>query len=395
MQYIVKHTLLIALSCLLAYNGLGQRSVIDSLKKLAISADNDSIKALYFARIAKQYWFISSDTALLYTNQASDLANQKNIKGLFPYCYNSFAVLDYLVGNYHEALEKYFKGLKDSKNNPIIHCILLDNIGMVYQELRDYEKAKTYYMESLKIKKEEKDSSRFSNTFNIIGSIYNSLHQYEKAKLYFDTTYLYAHRFNRLYDEADALGNIANYYTRKKDFINAEIYCRRALSIKQKLEDIYGIATSFSDLGTILLNQNKDKEAESFLLQGKKLAEQNNYFEVLLPIYQNLSDVHVKKGNYKQALYYITKTIAIKDSVLSDAKIREAAIKEKEFTFSVKQASDSLKNEAERLQTQVIHEKELYKQRLFVYGAIILAVLMLAVAIVVFRAFKEKQKSNY
>ena len=167
-----------------------------------------------------------------------------------------------------------------------------------------------------------------------------------------------------------------------------------ALSIKQKLEDVYGVATSLSDLGNILLNQNKDKEAESFLLQGEKLALQNSYFELLVPLYQNLSDYYRKKGEYKQALFFISKTIAIKDSILADGKIREAAIKEKEFTFSVKQASDSLKNETERMQTQVIHEKELYKQRLFIYGAIILAVLMLAVAIVVFKAFKEKQKSN-
>ena len=82
-----------------------------------------------------------------------------------------------------------------------------------------------------------------------------------------------------------------------------------ALSIKQKLEDVYGVATSLSDLGNILLNQNKDKEAESFLLQGEKLALQNSYFELLVPLYQNLSDYYRKKGEYKQALFFISKTL--------------------------------------------------------------------------------------
>ncbi len=393
MHYIFKN-ILVTVSCLLSLSAVCQRSVIDSLKKLSISTNNDSIKALYFSKIGKEYWFISPDTSLQYTNQSFELASKKNIKGLFPYCQNNFGVLKYLAGNYHEALECYFKGLKFSKSNPIIHCILLNNIGMVYQELKDYEKAKKYYLETLISKKERRDSIRFANTYNSIGIVYTSLHQSEIAKLYFDSSYYYGKKFENPYAEADALGNIASYYTRKKDFINAEFYCRRALSIKQKLEDVYGVATSCSDLAAILLNQNKDKEAESFLLQGEKLALQNSYLELLVPLYQNMSDYYRKKGEYKQALFFITKTIAIKDSILTDGKIREAAIKEKEFTFSVKQASDSLKNEAERLQTQVIHEKELYKQRLFVYGAIILAVLMLAVAIVVFRAFKEKQKSN-
>ena len=188
MQCIVKHTLIV-LSCLLAYNGLGQRSVIDSLKKLSISANNDSIKALYLAKIGKEYWYISPDTSLQYTNQAFDIASKKNIKGLFPYCQNNFGVLKYLAGNYNEALECYFKGLKYSKSNPIIHSILLDNIGMVYQELRDYDKARIYYLETLISKKERRDSIRFANTYNSIGIIYNSLHQFEIAKLYFDTSY--------------------------------------------------------------------------------------------------------------------------------------------------------------------------------------------------------------
>lgn len=372
----------------------GQRKIIDSLKNLVVNERNDSLKALLLNKIGKEYWYINTDTSYLYTLEALEIAKKRNIKGIFPYCNNNFGVIDFLKGDYHKALEKYFEGLKYANVNKTIKGILLNNIGMVYQELRDYNKAQEYYRKTLILKKENFDSSRFAPTYNSIGLAYNSLHQYEIAKLYFDSAYFYGKRFDEYYTEADALGNIANYYFRNKNYVQAEKYCREGLSIKKEQEDAYGLSTSYSDLGAILLNLNKLKEAKDALLASEKLAIENNYNDLLVPVYQNMSELNQKQGDYKKALFYITKTIALKDSILSEGKIRDAAIREQSYSYGVAAVKDSLRIENERIQTSLSHEKVVFKQQMLIYGVIIAFLLLLLIAILIFRAFKQKQEAN-
>ena len=372
----------------------GQKKIIDSLKTLALNEKNDSLKATLLNKIGKEYWYINTDTSALYTLEATEIAQKRNIKGIFPYCSNNLGVIDYLKGNYHKALEKYFEGLKYANANKTIKGILLNNIGMVYQELRDYHKAQEYYRKTLSLKKENFDSSRFAPTYNSIGLTYKSLHQYEIAKLYFDSAYSYGKRFDDYYTKADALGNIANYYLRNKNYFQAEKYCREGLSIKKEQEDAYGLSTSYSDLGAILLKLNKLKEAKDALLASEKLAIENNYNDLLVPVYQNMSELNQKEGDYKKALYYITKTIALKDSILSEGKIRDAAIREQSYSYGVAAVKDSLRIENEKIQTSLSHEKVVFKQRMLIYGVIIAFLFLLLIARLIFRAFKQKQEAN-
>lgn len=233
-----------------------------------------------------------------------------------------------------------------------------------------------------------------ATTYNNIGSIYNSLKKEDIAKLYFDTTLLIAKRFEDYYSEADALGNIANYYYKKRNYPLAEEFCRKAYDIKLKLEDDYGSATSASDMSAILMEQKKTDIALKYLFEGEKIALNHNFIDLLLPIYRNYSQAYEIKGDYKKSIYYLNKAFEIKDTILMEGKIREAATKEKEYNFNLLQIKDSLKNENQKIQTKLLHDKEIYKQKTYSYIGIVGFVIMLIIALIVFKAFQEKKKSN-
>lgn len=127
-----------------------QQQVIDSLKQKAEIEKNDSLKAILFNKIGKEYWYINTDSSIQFTNKALKIAQQKKINGVLPYCYNNFGVIEYLKGNYSNALNQLFKGLPYSRKNHIIHGLLLNNIGMSYHELKDLNKAQEYYKKLLK-----------------------------------------------------------------------------------------------------------------------------------------------------------------------------------------------------------------------------------------------------
>ncbi len=389
-----KNNLIILFILSICSLGFSQDGIIDSLKLLSKNAKNDSLKAIYDCKIGKEFWYINTDSSNYYTKKAQQIAIKKNMKGILPYCYNNYGVLEYLKGNYSGALKHYFEGLKFVGSNLVMKGILLNNIGMNYTDLRDYKKAQEYYEKTIAIKKEMGDSARLATTYNNIGVIFNSLRKPEIAKLYFDTTLFLAQKFPDYYTEADAYGNIANYHYKKANYKEAEKYCRKAYDLKKKLQDSYGCATSSSDLSAILIASNQLNLAEKSLIEGEKIALENNYYEALLPIYQNYSKIYEKKGDFKKALFYTNKSINIKDTLLEDGKLREAAVKEKEYSFEVIQMKDSLQNEFQKNETKLAHDKQLYKQKLVSYVVIIALIGVLLIAVFIFRAYNEKKKSH-
>lgn len=389
-----KSSLIIVFILSICSFGVSQNRIIDSLKIISKNTKNDSLKAIYDCKIGKEFWYINTDSSNYYTKKAQQVAFKKNMKGILPYCYNNYGVLEYLQGNYSGALKNYFEGLKFVGSNLVMKGILLNNIGMNYTDLRDYKKAQEYYQKTISLKKQMGDSARLATTYNNIGVIFNSLRKPEIAKLYFDTTLFLAQKFPDYYTEADALGNIANYNFKKANYKEAEKYCRKAYALKKELQDSYGSATSASDLSAILMASNQLDLAEKTLAEGEKIAIDNNYPEALLPIYQNYSQIYEKKGDFKKALFYINKTISLKDTLLADGKLREAAVKEKEYSFEVIQMKDSLQNEFQKNETKLAHDKQLYKQKLVSYAVIVALTGVLLIAVFIFRAYNEKKKSH-
>jgi hypothetical protein len=100
--------------------GVAQQHIIDSLRMRVRNAPNDSIKGVFQCKIGKEFWYINADSSSFYTNAAKEIAVTKNINGLLPYCFNNYGVLEYLQGNYSNALKNYFEGLKFANSNLVM-----------------------------------------------------------------------------------------------------------------------------------------------------------------------------------------------------------------------------------------------------------------------------------
>ena len=371
-----------------------QNREIDSLKVIVIKEKNDSLRALAYCKLGQKFLYTHPDSCIYYTNISKSIAIKKNIKSIFSYCYNNYGVLHSLKGNYANCLTNYFEGLKYVKPGTIIEGILFNNIGMIYAELKDDKKALEYYRKALSVKKIIGDSSRLASTYINIGNCNNDLNRYDDAKCYFDTALILAQKFDNQVTMADAFGNIGNYYFRKKNFKEAEKNCRKALQVKQSIDDLYGYATSLSDLSLMLMANGNNNEAENVLKEADKIATDNMFIDLLFPIYRNFSDLYKARSDYKNALFYLSKLMTIKDTILADGKLREAAIKENQYSFEMIQLKDSLNNVNKTKETKLLHDKEMFKQRVYTYGGIIAFVCMLLVSIFIFKAYKAKNQSH-
>ena len=147
---------------------------IDSINNSIPSIQNDTIKARMYKAIAEKCLISFPQQTLLYANKGLQLATKMGwAKGLA--VFNDIIGQHYSnKGNLDSAIYFYEKAYQiDIKNDFKLNAAsTLNNIGVVYQNQADYEKAITKFTEALKIAEAEKNNSLTAICNQNIGQIY-------------------------------------------------------------------------------------------------------------------------------------------------------------------------------------------------------------------------------
>jgi tetratricopeptide (TPR) repeat protein len=94
-------------------------------------------------------------------------------------CYHGLGTIAQDKGLYQLSLQFYFKSLQNVSNQSRFH--LLNNIGLIYDYLEQYDKALKYYFQSLSLIISDQDKSM---SFNNIGITFAKIKQYDQAIQY-------------------------------------------------------------------------------------------------------------------------------------------------------------------------------------------------------------------
>ncbi len=158
----------------------------------------------------------------------------------------------------------------------------LNNLGLVYRKNGDpncksqikdacmragVQKALEYYLRSLKIKEEIKDINGIGISLNNIGGIYNFLKDYDKALEYFNRSLVIRQKIDDKQGQSIAFNNIGTTYFRKLDYVQAEKYCLMSMDIAQTIgfpENIRRTAESLKNI--YKANGNSIKALEMYEL---------------------------------------------------------------------------------------------------------------------------------
>ena len=142
----------------------GQQSVVDSLEKVLKLAKEDTGKVSLLNDITWEYWGNGSyDTAMFYGNAALELALKLNFRSGIGVAYNNTGLVYYSRGLYPQALDCFFRSLKENeglwanvqeqdtsvKNKYRTEIARnFGNIGLVYGSQNDNSKALEYYLKA-------------------------------------------------------------------------------------------------------------------------------------------------------------------------------------------------------------------------------------------------------
>ncbi|MDO7854741.1 tetratricopeptide repeat-containing sensor histidine kinase [Hymenobacter convexus] len=258
----------------------------DSLRPALRAAAPGQARAAVLLRIADAYWEpFDSAGLVLYSEAAEREARQARQPVLAGWA------LD-LRGNYYReagdpprALQLLLQAGPLLKSAPAaIQANHRYHLGMAYGDLNQPARAFGLYREAAALAGNDADLQ--AEILNSRGILYARQNQLDSAAVNLYRAVRLHHRSGNQGSEAAALGNLALVYHKQKRWAEAATYTRRGKALETALHDTVALATSWLNLGVIMIGRDSSRAALPCLRLALHM-EQQMHLSGLVPLTWN------------------------------------------------------------------------------------------------------------
>lgn len=138
-----------------------------------------------------------------------------------------------------------FQVLKQRSNEGVFS----GNLGLLYQNLHQVDKAETCYKQALNIAQEEQDEANQSVWLANLGSLYQNTDKFDEAIDCSQQALVLAEKLGNQYIQAACLGSLGFIYKELDELEKSIEYSQQALSLAKELDDYRSKSVSFGNLG--------------------------------------------------------------------------------------------------------------------------------------------------
>ncbi|MCK4469196.1 MAG: tetratricopeptide repeat protein [Desulfobacterales bacterium] len=249
--------------------------------------------------------------------KALRIFEEHNFKKGISAAIGNLGVVYWNLGQYQKALNFYENALAIKKEigDRKGEGGDLGNIGNVYADLGQYQKALGFYEKALAIKKEIGDRKGEGNNLTNIGNVYKNLGQYQKALKFYEKALTIKKEIGDRNGEGDNLTNIGVVYGNLGQYQKALAYFEKALKIKKEIGDRNGEGLNLGNIGVVYTNLGQYQKALKFhekaLTIKKEIGDRNGEGDNLT----NIGNVYKNLGQYQKALKFYEKALTIKKEI--------------------------------------------------------------------------------
>jgi len=404
---------------------IAQQHLVDSLKNELALPMADANRAMSMMRLAIDYETVDTIRAYEAYREAVKFAADKNLYYQLGRIYQNQSILFTTTGKYLKAKDILNLAIQSyqKSNQPEAkywEANALGDLSNIYKVLNDFDESVQYQLKCIaileKLNLPEKLVVRYCNLSNLMGDLgeFKKQEDYarkavEMAKIkrnkanLFISYFMLSHGLSHLdkNTEAKTYLDSARIYLDKNSnidilfsyyLITAEVfkklnqldsafqYFQKSFTLSVKNNYNYGKAESLLQMGGISIQQKKNLEAEKYLIDGIKLAEEIHYFNMLDDGYKYLSDNYAETGRYKQAYEYFQKYTEMHDSAVSMESKKYSTTLEKKF-------------ESAKKDKQIYLQQIQLQKRTFLINSLMGSTLTLFVIfLLIYFAYRHKQK---
>jgi two-component sensor histidine kinase len=382
--------------------------------------------------LAQFYWTNKNyDTAKIYAKSSLEIAKNSHINELEADSWLILGLIDYSVGNYAPAIENYhqailyykekndmsgiakaylnigmclkqqsqyddaikyyllaavdFENLKDDKNLAITY----NSVALLSVLIADYPKAVEYNKKALVIRENLKDDLLIAESLNNIGIVFRQYNKLDSAITYFSASVVL---YNKSKDSSVLvlpLQNLGAAWRQKGNYAKSILFITRSLNVAAKYQMKQEIGQGDLNLARLYIAEKQYNKAISVVRGAEQIATELKIPGLLMDTYDVGYGLFVQKGDYKEALSYSNKRNQIKDSLFTVAKNKTINELEIKYQTTEKEKDITFLSAQNKLQTQVVGQKNR-----FIIALTIAAALLLLLFIIAYNNFRIKNEAN-
>ena len=231
--------------------------------------------------------------------------------------------------------------------------------------------------------------SRIGESNNIIGLIKMKAMQYDSSLFYHRKALAIREKINNPTGLSATLFNIGELYLRQQKLSEALAFFQKGAKIDEATKDKYGLAMYYDRIGRIYMYQGKHGEAESFLSSSVSLAKGSGSLDILSVAYNDYSLLQERIGNLKEALHYRKLYGASYDSIYTTGAAQSLISYRILYDLESKDQQIILLNKDKQIQDDAIR-----KRNLIIYWAISFSLVLIGLVYVLYHSFSRHKKLN-
>lgn len=347
-----------------------------------------------------------------------------------------------LISNSHIVKSKYDEGIRsllaakkllNRFDDPVLSYKVFKNLSVLfYQNDRNIE-ALENIREALRVAKKNGNDTLLAKAYLFTANILSrkSIAQYDTALILLRQSE-YLHEKLKLKDKGLLYYYYGTAYHAKNEYDQSIKYFSIAIDEYKRIGDTTSVVAASKEIGDIYYFLNKNEQALRYYTQAfelqQKMTFQNNesiatlacdigymyavlgdmekfrYYEKESNKYAELSigwfaknycaqwfsDIHERKGNYKEALRYLQQYITSKDSMLQKESIDKLAKAEADLNAQFKVELTKKEEEKKRIILEQAEHQQRLLRNIFISGLVISLVLLYFV----FKNYRDKKQAN-
>lgn len=360
-----------------ANNSVRAQTNLDSLRTV-VSHGEDQETRFHALMLLGDHFIVSDfDSALYHFNRANQLATEiesprNEIKALL-----SLAQSHVNASKYEPSIELFFRAMRLSErhNEPKLHSVASNGLGINYYYIGDYDKSEKYIRQSAEVLREAGFYKEYAITLSNLSGLYTLMGKTEEALQMLREArnlLIREQESNALLQVYNILGTTHRLNTQNYD--SAAYYFQRYLDLSEEQNNAEGIMVGAFNLGELFLLQQQFSESEKYILRALRLSIDLQRDTHRLTIYNSLSKLYSEMGENGTALSYKNHAYNLNDSIFK--RETQQALSELELKYETEKKERQIKAQNAQIQTQKLeNERNRRRQNAILFGAILVIVI--------------------
>jgi len=420
------HTLSLTLLSIFCYSLSYGQNTVDSLENTLQNKLSDSARFVTYINLSEQKQYTDFVNATIYADKAYAIADKKKWPWAMGKVYGQLAFLATLSGDYTSAM-KYDNlnlQMRIEAQDSVAIAETLNFLGNDYSDLGKYDEAYYYFTQSYRVARAINSQMKMAVAIYNIGLVMNELRQFDLAMNHFNYSRELSKKIGDLDGEVYFLDATGELYLKKKEYKKSEenllaalkelrernvtiieprvlkrlarlkfelkdykrslAYYDSAAIIHNKAHNEFGVAEARLGISEVYIEQQKFDEAEALIEKSLVTAKKNNAQKMTIDCFHHLSYLAEKKGDYERALEYHKNYKQLEDSLYSEEMLAKLFQDQLRFQTETKDSEIAALSKAKAEQDNTLKRQEFLRN--------ILVVIMALTVILLFTVYRSGQR---